>query len=331
MLNETGLAIVDALEAMGLSQMGALTALTTLTKTSLVAAINEVDANNKATLAMIWHNMPRAVPKDITSYYEDGTLYKRLAGTDGYSKYEDLYVGDYFAMSRAVSAHNPDQTQQITGSQYVTIIGISCLRGNGSTSTPPEEHLVLAPGKGLEGLSNSLQHFGNSRMNATNVTTGGYVGSEMFTDVIGAVASSGSTAASATINQQLYAEFGSHLKTTNEWLTNAINSTGYNRFGTNSGCSSGAAWTDVQAVLMSEAEVYGTAIWGSAGYDSAMNPYQFPLFAHSKTAANNRSKWYWLRDIASGSDFCSCSASGFAACYAASGAHGGCRPRFVIA
>ena len=36
------------------------------------------------------HNIPRKEPKDITSYVTDGSIYKRLNGTDGYSLCEDL-------------------------------------------------------------------------------------------------------------------------------------------------------------------------------------------------------------------------------------------------
>ena len=48
--------------------------------------------------------------KDITSYYEDSTLWDRIAGTNWFRPYEDLYLGDYFKMSRAISAY--EQTQQ---------------------------------------------------------------------------------------------------------------------------------------------------------------------------------------------------------------------------
>ena len=75
-------------------------------------------------ISRMTHNIPRLVPKDITSYYTDGTLWNRIAGTGGYSLYEDLYVGDYFKMSRAISASNPNSTYQLTGSQWVTIASI---------------------------------------------------------------------------------------------------------------------------------------------------------------------------------------------------------------
>ena len=62
------------------------------------------------------HNIPRLVPKDITAYITDGTFWKRLAGTDGYALFEDIYCGDYFKMSRAISAYERTGQYQTTGS-----------------------------------------------------------------------------------------------------------------------------------------------------------------------------------------------------------------------
>ena len=49
------------------------------------------------------HNIPRLVPKDITAYVTDGSLWDRIAGTNGYTLHEDIFVGDYIKMSRAIS------------------------------------------------------------------------------------------------------------------------------------------------------------------------------------------------------------------------------------
>ena len=230
-------------------------------------------------------------------------------------------------MSRAISAYNQDQNYQLTGSQYVTIAGIDTLCGNGDNISMAYHHLVMVPGQGFGGT----QHFGRSRMNTTHTTEGGYVGSEMHTTTIGAIATEGSTETTATINQQLYAEFGSHLKTTRELLSNAINSTGYNRFGSNTGCSNNWTWANCQAVLMSEIELYGSIVWSSSGYDTGNANKQLPLFVNSKQAINNRSAWYWLKDVASASLFCFCDSDEGADCYDAGGADGYVRPRFVIA
>lgn len=276
----------------------------------------------------ISHNIPRITPKDITAYITDGSFWKRLAGTNGYALFEDIYVGDYFKMSRAISAHERTGQYQITGSQYVTIAGLGTMMNNGDQESGVNyHHAVMVAGQGFGGT----QHFGKSRMNATNTTEGGYKASEMNTLVLGEVTSTGSTAADATINQQLYAEFGSHLKTTRELVSNAINATGCNRFGSATGCASGWEWISAQAILMSEIEVYGSIAWSSAGYDIGNANRQLPLFAFSKQAQNNRSAYWWLKDIASAANFCDAHYYGYATCYGASNAYGYVRPRFIIA
>ena len=274
------------------------------------------------------HNIPRLVPKDITAYITDGTFWKRLAGTDGYALFEDIYVGDYFKMSRAISAYERTGQYQTTGSQYVTIAGLDTMMNNGDEGNGVDyHHAVIVAGQGFGGT----QHFGRSRMNATNTTEYGYKASEINTLVLGEVASTGSTAADATINQQLYAEFGSHLKTTRELVSNAINATGYNRFGSATGCASGWEWISAQAILMSEIEVYGSIAWSSSGYDTGNANIQLPLFAFSKQAQNNHSAYWWLKDVASAADFCYVRNDGVADFSGASGSSAYVRPRFIIA
>lgn len=273
------------------------------------------------------HNIPRLVPKDITAYITDGTFWKRLAGTNGYALFEDIYVGDYFKMSRAISAYERTGQYQTTGSQYVTIAGLDTMMNNGDQGSGiTYHHAVMVAGQGFGGT----QHFGRSRMNATNTTEGGYKASEMNTLVLGDVVSAGSTAADATINQQLYAEFGAHLKTTRELVTNAINTTGYNRFGSATGCASNWEWISAQAILMSETECYGSIAWSSSGYDTGNANRQLPLFAFSKQAQNNRSAYYWLKDVASAALFCFASSSGNSNYYGASYAGICVRPRFIL-
>ena len=287
---------------------------------TILGAINELNSKS-------YHNIPRLVPKDITAYYKDGSLWKRLEGTGDYSLYQDIYVGDYFQMSRVISAKNPDSTQQIKGTDWVTIASIGGLAHNGDNIDLTPNHLVMVPGKGFGGT----QHFGKSRMNPTSTTDGGYKASEMNTKVLGAIATAGSTAADATINQQLYAEFGTHLKKTRELITNKINATGIDRYGSNNGCSSGWEWTDAQAILMSEVELYGSTVWSSSGWDTGSANHQFELFANSKSAINNRSAWYWMKDVASASEFCACGGDGRSGHNDASSASSYVRLRFVIA
>nr|DAH23626.1 MAG TPA: hypothetical protein [Caudoviricetes sp.] len=292
--------------------------LATSNKT-IIGAINGLNS-------VAYHNIPRIVPKDITAYYNDGSLWKRLEGSSGYSLFEDLFVGDYFKMSRPISAPNPVAEYQLAGSQYVTIASLGGLAGNGDNSSASDKWAVMVPGAGFGGI----QHFGRSRMNPTNTTEGAYKGSEMNTKVIGAVATTGSTAAGATINQQLFAEFGSHLKTTRELIANGINATEINRFGATTGCSNNFEWLSMQAVLMSEIEVYGSCVFSSSGYDTGAANHQFELFANSKSATNNHSAWCWLKDVASATVFCRYNGDGGAGYGGASDANSYVRPRFVI-
>ena len=99
--------------------------------------------------AMFVHNIPRLVPKDITAYITDGTFWKRLEGTDGYALFEDIYVGDYFKMSRAISAYERTGQFQTTGSQYVTIAGLDTMMNNGDQGNGVDyHHAVMVAGQG---------------------------------------------------------------------------------------------------------------------------------------------------------------------------------------
>lgn len=284
------------------------------------------------------HNIPRLVPKDITSYITDGSIARRLTGGyksgssgEKYSLFEDIFVGDYWQMSRAITAPDQDSQYATTGTDWVTIAGIDTLFWTGDQSTGVNyHHLVMVPGKGYTDAKN---HFGRKRMNSTNTTVGGYVASEMHTTTIGEVVSAGSTATGATINQQLFAEFsGSHplkLKTTRELLTNQMTATLVNRLGSADGASSGWAWTSVQACLMSEVEVYGSTVFSSSGYDVGSGCLQLPLF-REKRALNNRGSYWWLRAVASSAYFCYVHSNGRANYSGASGTGAYVRPRFVL-
>jgi len=293
----------------------------TTTAQTVAGAINEHESDISQLNADKADKMPRY--KDITSYFADGTLWDRISGT-GYSHpYYDICVGDYLDMGVAVTC--PDSTSGTTGSRYVTVASLGGLRCNGDSNVVDFPHLVMIPGQGADGSF----HFGRHAMNDSHITTGGYVGSKMHTDVLGAVVSSGS--ATGTINQQLYNIFGAHLKTTRELLTNSINASGYNRLGTNSGCSNNWEWASCQACLMSEVEVYGSAIWASSGYDTGAAKRQFELFAMDEKTINNRISYYWLKDIVSASRFANVNGNGLAGYNGAGNANDYVRPRFVIA
>lgn len=307
------------------SNISSVTQLFTIVSKSIYESIIELDANKKTindNLKHAYNSIPRY--KDITKYVNDGTIWDRIAGNNGFKPYEDIFVGDYIKMSRAITC--PSSYDSTTGSQYVTVASCGGMSGNGDTAFT-KNHLVMVPGKGLEGE----QHFGRQAMNSSHTTSGGYKGSNMHNSILGAVVSSGSTSSNATINQQLYAEFGSHLQTTRELLSNAMNSSLTNRFGSSGGASSGWEWVSCQAVLMSEVEVYGSVVWSSSGYDTGNACHQLELFKLHKNAVNNRSAYYWLKDVASASYFCNVSDVGRATSAGAGDSYVYVRPRFILA
>ena len=269
-----------------------------------------------------FYNIPRVTPKDITPYWTDGTLWNRIAGSSGYKPYDDIHVGDYIDMGRTVTC--PESYNGTVGSQYITVASCGGFYGNGDTGiTYP--HIIMVPGKGFGGT----QHFGRHAMHASTPHPG-YVSSDMNQSVLGPVVTEGSIATGATINQQLYYIFGSHPKTIRSLLATSISSSLYNRFGSAGGASSGWGWQSVQTRLMSEIEVYGSIAWSSSGYDTGDANHQFELFRFSKSAVNNRSAYYWLKDAASSSYFCACYYDGLSNYNNATNGSFYVRPCFVL-
>ena len=85
-------------------------------------------------------------------------------------------------------------------------------------------------------------------------------------------------------------------------LTNAVNTTGINRFGEATGCSSGWTWeANCKICALSEVQVYGGTIWSSSGYDTGEACRQLDVFqAYSHTEIFG-GEYPWLRDVVSAS------------------------------
>ena len=152
-----------------------------------------------------------------------------------------------------------------------------------------------------------------SGMNSSNITTGGYYGSLMVSE--------GLEKAKTTIN----AAFGAaHILTHRQLLCNAVAN----------GRPSGGSWYDSTVELMTEQNVYGGKVFGTA-CDGTNVPYlytvdksQYPLFAHRPDLISNR-QTYWLRDVVSAAYFANVYNNGDAGCGNASNAFG-VRPAFSI-
>lgn len=200
--------------------------------------------------------------------------------------FDDMYIGDYWVIGGV--------TYRIAAFDYY-------LRAGDTDMTT--HHVTLVPDVPM------YTHV----MNDTNVTTGGYVGSKMYT--------SGLTQAKNTINTA----FGStHVLTHRQYLSNAVTN----------GRPSGGSWYDSTVELMTEQNVYGGKIFG-AGNDGSSVPAlytvdksQYPLFAFRPDLISNR-QTFWLRDVVSAAYFASVSRDGLADYYGASNVNG-VRPAFSI-
>lgn len=122
---------------------------------------------------------------------------------------------------------------------------------------------------------------GAAKMNDTAITTGGYVGSLMRTENL------------ATPTNTIKTDFGSsHVMTYRDLLTTAVSS----------GEASGWSWNDCCVELMSETMVYGCSVWAKSGFNVGCLNEQLALFRLSPRAIHTRYA-YWLRGVASASQF----------------------------
>lgn len=200
--------------------------------------------------------------------------------------FEDMYIGDYWT---------------IGGVNY-RIAAFDYYYRAGDTDMTTH-HVTLVPD------ANMYTHV----MNDTNITTGAYVGSKMYTE--------GLTQAKTTINSA----FGeAHVLNHRQYLQNAVTD----------GYASGGSWYDSTVELMTEQNVYGGKIFGNQLNGTALpNSYtvdksQYPLFAFRPDMISNR-QWYWLRDVVSASYFANVTNNGTAGYNYASNARG-VRPAFSI-
>lgn len=199
--------------------------------------------------------------------------------------FEDLYIGDYWT---------------IGGVNY-RIAAFDYYLNSGDTNCTTH-HAVIVPDTCLY----------NAQMNSSNVTTGGYVGSAMYTENL--------ETAKTTIKNA----FSGHVLTHRIYLTNAVAN----------GRASAGAWCDSEVDIMCEQMVYGSGIFSPVSDGSnvptnyRVEKSQLPLFQHEPSRISNRATW-WLRDVISASLFASVNGSGRAACNLASLSLG-VRPAFCI-
>lgn len=226
--------------------------------------------------------------KDITDLFVNGTLSKQIAA----GTFDDIFIGDYIIRN---------------GRKYL-VADLDYRLHMGDTECT-KHHVLMIPEKTM----------GNAQMNESNVTTGAYVGSKMYT---------------TNLNQYrtiIKNDFGaSHILKHRNHFQNAVT----NNY------ESGGTWYDSEIDLMNEIMVYGCNIFHNClNGTNIPNAYeidksQLSLFRlkHDLTVALNDGgtrQWYWLRSVVSSACFASVGSNGSANCSNASGS-GGVRPAFLI-
>ncbi len=300
---------------------GALSALTTGEKSSLVAAINyvqaQVTAQANAITAMndIYALLDEASTADTgagihNSLYRGKSLGDTLTDAQvaaiNARTFKGLWVGDKWSKSITFSTTVAgDTTQSVTITPTMAILDCDYYRNVGDSSGLTRGHIVVAP---LTTLYTAPMNKG------VNTTTGGYVGSDMYTKYLDGA------------KNAFNAFFGAaHILSHRDYLVNAVSD----------GKPSGGAWFDSTVELMDERQVYGSLIFDSGNPDGSTVPNrystgckQFNLFRHRPDLISNR-QYYWLRNVVSGAYFALVNDAGGCASSNASGV-GGVRPLALI-
>ena len=164
-------------------------------------------------------------------------------------------------------------------------------------------HLVIMPDEALY----------NAQMNTTNITTGGYVGSEMYKKNL------------ANAKTIVNAAFQGSVLTHREYLCNAVAN----------GRPSGVAWFDSSIELPNEPMMYGHLHFSPTSDGSTVtgiytiSKTQLALFMVCPKFIVNRSYNQWLRDVVSSVHFAVVDRCGDTTCAGASDSYG-VRPVFPV-
>lgn len=249
--------------------------------------------------------------KNLTNIYTIDEICARIAN----GTFEDLYIGDYFDITI---------TTEYSASEKIrcVIAGFDVFLFNGDTPLTSHHAVII--------MKNCFAKA--HKMNPTNTTEGGYVGSDMYKTVLPKYATAIETV------------LGSHFLTYRNLLTTSVNSSVSNpRAGGNSwgaGVASNWGWYDTSLCLLNEINVYGSISWSSSGYDVGIQNFQLPLFKLDPSAkmcriggvdnvTSTTRNWWWLRDIVSSSYFAGVGDGGVSDCIGASGS-GGVRGFWLI-
>ena len=256
--------------------------------------------------------------QDISGKADKATTLSGYGITDAYTKTEiDTLTRhtrktdfDLSVLKQAVADQNLEKyglkvgdQKTINGHTYV-IAGLNCMKGSHShTATANHVGLIVIPH-----TTHAWNASGNTYTGADE-RGAGYLNSDLHYYLKNTVLPLAQTDLGA-----------SNLITHNKLLTNAVNTTGYNRYGSATGCSSSWTWSNEYISALSEMQVYGGTVWSSSGYDTGEADQQLEVFKHYKHTDIFGNEYPWLRDVASATSAATASDYGYAAYNPASAA-----------
>lgn len=255
---------------------------------------NQVGGSSAATLlAQLSTLNSKTVPhtlesRNLTDWWYNGNGKAEVAA----GNFSNVRPGDYIIGSSS-------------GKKY-WIVDLDYYYQHGSSYSFSKHHLTMM----------CAWNTGSQRMNETNTTTGSYVGSEMYTTHVPNV-----------ISTYLTPDFGSNLLSFPCMLGNTMTSTTPRGNGL-TGATTNRAWSDEQAILPGEVQVYGYQAYGTA-YDTGNHKQQLAMFrqyGYNKVVGRDS---IWLRDVASSACFAAAYSGGTVYLYYASLTYG-VRPLFVL-
>ena len=228
--------------------------------------------------------------KNITDIFYDGTLSQQIAA----GTFDDIFIGDYII-------------GKVSNRKYIVAdLNYRLHCGDTECTTP---HVLMVPERIM----------GTAKMNDTNITTGAYIGSKLYTEYL------------EPFKTIIKNDFEiSHILTHRNHLQNAVTN-GYESAGT---------WFSSDIELMNEKMVYGNDIFHDITHGANIpNHYvidksQLSLFRlkpETMLTLNDAGEryGYWLRDVVSSSYFAYVGSHGNAGSSSAS-TLGGVRPAFLI-
>lgn len=198
---------------------------------------------------------------DNTGKYTLTQLHNLVTAGD----FSDIYIGDIIKVNMAATTYTPSGGSSTTAAAQDVewiVMGINRYLHRGSTSNGrtklEQNHLILVP----KDCFNTKAH-----ANPTNTTSGGFAGSDLYTNILPAYVTN--------ISNSL----GGYIIQYQQRFSDQVNeSTASSAYSAKTGAASHSEWMPAYVHLMGVEEVMGTNSWLSSGYSLCGFPTQLPGF-----------------------------------------------------